>query len=90
LTRFIGREREIATIQRMLVDNFPLASESTLPFLGRGRPDRLVTITGVGGSGKTRLAIEAAHHLLAIRPSSEHPFSDGIWFISLASLADRR
>ena len=88
LTRFIGREREIATIQRMLMDGFPPASESPPPFLGQGRPDRLVTITGVGGSGKTRLAIEAAHHLQAIRPPSEHPFPGGIWFISLASLAD--
>jgi predicted ATPase len=42
LTRFVGRDREIATV------------------LARLRRGRLVTICGVGGSGKTRLAIEAA------------------------------
>ncbi len=35
---------------------------------------RLVTVTGVGGMGKTRLAIEVAGSL-----AGEHP--DGVWFV---------
>jgi predicted ATPase/class 3 adenylate cyclase len=42
---------------------------------------RLVTLTGAGGSGKTRLALEAAGSLLA----SLH---DGAWFVELAPLSD--
>jgi predicted ATPase/class 3 adenylate cyclase/DNA-binding CsgD family transcriptional regulator len=43
--------------------------------------DRLVTITGAGGCGKTRLAVEA------LEPLSEG-FDDGIWFCDLGPLAD--
>jgi predicted ATPase len=39
----------------------------------------LLTIVGPGGIGKTRLAVEAAHH-------SEQLFSDGVWFVPLVSL----
>ncbi|CEK14962.1 tetratricopeptide repeat protein [Chthonomonas calidirosea] len=42
---------------------------------------RLLTLSGSGGCGKTRLAIEFAERLQA-------EFSDGIWFIELASIAD--
>ena len=42
---------------------------------------RVVTLTGPGGIGKTSLAIEAAHGLLA-------DFDDGGWFVELASLSD--
>jgi non-specific serine/threonine protein kinase len=42
---------------------------------------RLLTLTGVGGSGKTRLAIEAARARLR-----QHP--DGTWLVELAALAD--
>lgn len=41
---------------------------------------RLVTLTGVGGCGKTRLAIQAAHEV-------ENDFRDGIWFVDLAPLS---
>src|SRR5205085_4114952 len=42
---------------------------------------RLVTVTGAGGTGKTRLAIEVASRLLARYP-------DGGWFVDLQSLED--
>jgi len=42
---------------------------------------RLVTLTGPGGAGKTRLAAEAAARLLARMP-------DGVWLVELASVAD--
>jgi len=42
---------------------------------------RLVTLTGAGGIGKTRLGLEAARHLLP-------KFSDGVWVIELAPLSD--
>ena len=42
---------------------------------------RLVTLTGVGGVGKTRLAIEVASRL-----ADEYP--DGVWFFELAAVTD--
>jgi predicted ATPase/DNA-binding SARP family transcriptional activator len=63
LTSFVGRERELALLERRLTES------------------RLVTLTGIGGAGKTRLALEAAARALLT-------FSDGVWFIDLASLTD--
>jgi predicted ATPase len=45
------------------------------------RSHRLVTLTGSGGVGKTRLAIEAANGLLS-------HFADGVWLAELAPLND--
>jgi predicted ATPase len=42
---------------------------------------RLVTLTGVGGVGKTRLALEVAAHLA-------DEFPDGVWFFELAAVTD--
>ncbi|HSL42076.1 MAG TPA: adenylate/guanylate cyclase domain-containing protein [Anaerolineales bacterium] len=42
---------------------------------------RMVTLTGSGGAGKTRLALEVAGELLS-------QFSGGLWFVELAPLAD--
>jgi predicted ATPase/DNA-binding SARP family transcriptional activator len=42
---------------------------------------RLLTLTGVGGSGKTRLALEAARRA---RPA----YSDGVWFVDLATVGE--
>ena len=67
LTSFIGREKEIIEIKRLL-------SES------EGRV-RLLTLTGHGGCGKTRLALQSASGLLDV-------FPDGVWLIELAPLAD--
>jgi predicted ATPase/transcriptional regulator with XRE-family HTH domain len=50
---------------------------------------RLVTLTGPGGVGKTRLAVEAAHGLAEAEP--EEPdvlFPDGVWLAELAALTD--
>ncbi|MFN8471122.1 MAG: tetratricopeptide repeat protein [Anaerolineae bacterium] len=63
-TSFVGRETELAQISDRLQD-----------------PDcRLLTIIGAGGSGKTRLAVEAA-----LRDAGA--FQDGACFVSLAPLA---
>jgi predicted ATPase/DNA-binding transcriptional LysR family regulator len=45
------------------------------------RTSRIVTLTGVGGSGKTRLALEAAGSLV-------NDFRDGVYLVELAPLAD--
>jgi predicted ATPase len=42
---------------------------------------RLLTITGPGGAGKTRLALQAGADLLDV-------FADGIWFVDLSALDD--
>jgi len=63
LTPFVGREHELAEIAERLAD--PAC--------------RLLTLAGPGGSGKTRLALEAAARQLA---GYEH----GVFFVSLAAL----
>jgi predicted ATPase/DNA-binding SARP family transcriptional activator len=63
LTSFVGRERELHEVARLL---------------DRGR---LVTLTGAGGSGKTRLAVEAANQRLG-------SYSDGVWLVELAGLGN--
>src|SRR4051794_36039122 len=65
LTSFIGREQEIAAIQQRLLD----------PHV------RLLTLTGPGGTGKTRLALQVAAELL------DH-FPDGVWFVDLAPVSN--
>jgi DNA-binding SARP family transcriptional activator len=70
LTRFIGREHDVAEIKSLL--------------LGKDEPEaaaRLVTLTGPGGCGKTRLAIEVAHQMI-------DRFDDGVWWVELAPVAD--
>ena len=45
------------------------------------RAGRLVTLAGPGGSGKTRLALEAAASLM-------REFADGVWFVALATISE--
>ncbi|MCC6629843.1 MAG: helix-turn-helix domain-containing protein, partial [Chloroflexi bacterium] len=63
VTSFIGREREVVEIGRLLATT------------------RLLTLTGAGGVGKSRLALAAAR---AVQPA----YPDGTWLIELAPLAD--
>jgi non-specific serine/threonine protein kinase len=44
---------------------------------------RLLTLTGVGGCGKTRLAKQFASELV-----TAHSFDDGVWLVQLAALSD--
>src|SRR5215470_11085855 len=47
------------------------------------RSSRLVTLTAMGGTGKTRLSLQAGADLI-------DEFADGVWFVELAPLSDAR
>jgi predicted ATPase/transcriptional regulator with XRE-family HTH domain len=65
LSSFLGREREMSELSALLEQ----------PFV------RLVTLTGTGGTGKTRLALHLAAAQIATYP-------DGVWFVDLAPISD--
>ncbi|MEA3439427.1 MAG: adenylate/guanylate cyclase domain-containing protein, partial [Chloroflexota bacterium] len=61
LSSFVGREREIEQLTRLLDET------------------RLLTLTGAGGVGKTRLGLEVAAQML-------DEFNDGVWLVELGSI----
>ena len=64
-TPLVGREREVAQVCERLLS-----------------PEvRLLTLTGPGGTGKTRVGLQAAADLL-------EEFEDGVFFVTLATLTD--
>ena len=64
-TPLMGRERELLTVKHLLLS-----------------PDTgLVTLTGTGGCGKTRLGLQVASELL-------HRFEERVYFVALASITD--
>jgi predicted ATPase/DNA-binding SARP family transcriptional activator len=71
LTTFIGREGEITTIRTLLTA--PVAAV------------RLLTLTGAGGCGKSRLALEVAARLQHEQPDR---FPDGAFFVPLANVRE--
>jgi predicted ATPase/class 3 adenylate cyclase len=64
-TPLIGREKEVGEVCDLL----------------RGNETRLLTLTGPGGTGKTRVALQTAADLL-------DDFPDGIYFVPLATLTE--
>jgi predicted ATPase/class 3 adenylate cyclase len=64
-TLLLGREREVAEIADLL----------------RREDVRLLTLTGTGGTGKTRLALQSAAELV-------DEFEDGVFFVALAPVSD--
>ncbi len=85
-----GQERPASPAQRLT--NLPAQLTS---FVGREEElrrvakllseARLVTLTGPGGAGKTRLSVEVAAWLAEQRPDE---LSDGVWFVPLAPVRD--
>ncbi len=67
LTSFVGRTQQMTAVKRLL---HPATNET-----------RLLTLTGAGGSGKTRLAIQVATDLI-------DRFAHGVWWVELAALHD--
>jgi len=63
LTSFVGRQKELKEITKLLSSS------------------RLLTLTGPGGVGKTRLAIQSAN-------ASIKKFKDGVFWVSLVGLSD--
>lgn len=64
-TAFLGREQEVDELGALLLSD----------------DGRLVTLTGPGGTGKTRLALQAA-------ASAADAFPHGVWWVPLAPLRD--
>ncbi len=64
-TPFIGRKNELSKIKELMSDE----------------EIRIITLTGAGGTGKTRLSLQIATEMLA-------DFTDGVFFVRLAPIND--
>jgi predicted ATPase/class 3 adenylate cyclase len=64
-TALLGRESEVAATRALLEQDGA----------------RIVTLTGPGGTGKTRLGLQAGAELI-------ETYADGVWFVPLAAIAD--
>jgi predicted ATPase/DNA-binding SARP family transcriptional activator len=71
-TRFFGRTEESARLETLLQPPARIVARPS---------ERLVTLTGAGGTGKTRLALEVAHCLVA-------SYRERVWMVTLADLSD--
>ena len=71
LPHYVGRSQQQAELLALL----------------RNPSCRLVTVLGVGGMGKTRLAVETARHLVTQQPGQ---FLHGVCYVALAELDDER
>jgi predicted ATPase/class 3 adenylate cyclase len=88
ITLFQLGEGEFPRLRSLNQTNFPV---QPTPLVGRDRElaallslvrdSRLVTLTGPGGSGKTRLALQVGAEL-------EDQLSDGVFFVALAPITD--
>src|SRR6266567_4616936 len=88
MARGVAREAPLTAARAWQAGNLPV---TVTHFVGRRRElaevrqllsqSRLVTLTGVGGVGKTRLAVEAAGQL-------RHAFPDGTWMADLSAVED--
>lgn len=78
LTRFFGREKELACIPELLLGAGEYSREK-VSISERGA--RLLTLMGPGGVGKTRLALEIAERVSPV-------LGGAVWFVQLANIAD--
>jgi non-specific serine/threonine protein kinase len=79
LTRFIGRQQEIAYLAGLLIGSQGSGGDAPR--------HRLITLVGVGGCGKTRLAIEVARDLLRAGTGTDGSNADEVRWVDLASVA---
>lgn len=88
-----GYESDAAAARRAVSEDRTNVPVPLTPLVGRRKEltelvalvqrNRLLSVVGVGGAGKTRLVIAAASEL-------HHAYEDGVWFVDLAPLREAR
>ena len=74
LTSFIGREREMEAVKEQILGEKTGVKQMI-------NTAHLLTLTGTGGTGKTRLSLQVAADLL-------DRFPDGVWLTEFATISD--